>query len=77
MEGKDLIKLLQHPKGLEAMSYEQLEQLILEHPYCLNLRLLLLHKYQSDDHLSTQKYLELTSIYAPNLQKVQAFIKKQ
>jgi hypothetical protein len=76
MEKADFIKLLEDPKQLEQWTYEQLEQLILEYPYCLSLRLLLLHKYQTDNNLSTQKYLELTAIYAPNLQKLEAFVNR-
>ncbi len=76
MEKAEFIRLLKDAQRLEDWSYESLEQLILEYPYCLGLRLLLLKKYQMDGHPSKARYLELAMIYAPNFQKIYYFLEE-
>lgn len=76
MDKADFTRLLKDPEQLEAYSYEDLEQCVLESPYCLTLRTLLLYKYQKDQRLSAQKHLELAAVYAPNLQSLQVFLQK-
>ncbi|MCP4439037.1 MAG: hypothetical protein GY810_08860 [Aureispira sp.] len=74
MNTKDFLSLLKDIHKLTTISYEQLDKLLLQFPYCHNLRLLLLKKYQTDDHISFDRQLTLASTYSPDRQFLNHFI---
>jgi hypothetical protein len=76
MQKAAFLELLKSPEKVKNTSFEDLEQAILDFPYCLPLRLLLLRKYKENDHVAYERYLSLATLYAPNLQKVQDFLVK-
>lgn len=76
MQKSDFLELLQSPEKAKRASFEELEQAILQFPYCLPLRLLLLRKYKENNHLAFERNQSLAALYAPDLQKMQEFINK-
>lgn len=74
MNTKDFLNILDNLHELATISYEQLDKLLLQFPYCHNLRLLLLKKYQNDDHLAFDRQLSLASTYCPDRQFLSQFV---
>lgn len=64
MNAVEFADLLAHPNQLSMVAYETLEQLLLEHPYCNGLRMLLLKKYKNDKNSAFERHLMLASMYA-------------
>jgi hypothetical protein len=77
MTADEFIALLKNPKAVQNLSYETLEQLILQYPYCMPLRLLMLRKYSENNHKATERYTQLTALYATQLQQVQRFLQEE
>lgn len=74
MNTKDLLSVLHDFQQLASISYEQLDKLLLQFPYCHNLRLLLLKKYQNDEHRAFDRQLSLASTYCPDRQFLNKFV---
>lgn len=74
MTTAEFIQLLKNPNALHSMSYEALDQLLLQHPYCNGIRMLLLKKYKNDDHNAFQRHLALASMYATDRGKLYDFL---
>lgn len=64
MNAVEFADLLAHPNQLSTVAYETLDQLLLEHPYCNGLRMLLLKKYKNDKNSAFERHLMLASMYA-------------
>ena len=64
MAAAEFADLLAHPNQLSTVAYETLDQLLLAHPYCNGLRMLLLKKYKNDKHGAFERHLMLASMYA-------------
>lgn len=77
MTAQELTTLLQQPRGLQAISYEQLENLLVEYPYCGVVRLLLLKKCQMQAHPAFQQQLQLAAVYLPDRVRLHDFLKTQ
>lgn len=67
-------ELLESPSQLSTMSYESLDNLLLQYPYCNNIRMLLLKKYKNDKHIAFEKHLTLASMYASDRGKLYEFL---
>ena len=76
MQKAMFLELLESPQKVKNTSFEELEQAILQFPYCLPLRMLLLRKYKENDSNTYERYLSLAALYAPDLQKVHNFLDK-
>lgn len=74
MTTSEFTKLLQNPTGLNAMSYEALDNLLLQYPYCNGIRMLLLKKYKNDKHIAFERHLALASMYAADRGKLYDFL---
>ncbi len=74
MTTKELTQLLTQPSQLQEWSYEQLDQLLLQYPYCNGLRMLLLKKYKNDRHVAFNRHLMLASMYAVNRSRLYDFL---
>ena len=55
---------LRNPSQLYEISFQELQHLILQYPYCQNLRYLLVKKSQLDEQKDYQKLLEKAATYA-------------
>lgn len=64
MTAVEFADLLAHPNELNTVSYETLDQLLMDYPYCNGLRLLLLKKYKNDKNSAFERHLVLASMYA-------------
>ncbi len=59
------------------MTYQQLEALLFEYPYCQSLRFALLRKYAADDHKAFDKHLALASAYATDRRFLYDFVESE
>lgn len=66
MNKSDFTALLEQPHLAYQESYEQLEQMLVEYPYCQNVRVLLLKKYKADDSHRFEDHLRLAAANAPD-----------
>jgi hypothetical protein len=71
---KELTQLLTDPSQLNDWSYEELDQLLLQYPYCNGLRMLLLKKYKNDRHIAFNRHLMLASMYAVDRGRLYDFL---
>ncbi len=76
MEKEKFLNLLIDNEALNRCSFEQLEQLTVQFPYALHLRLLLLKKYKSNGHSALGRYEALCALYAPDLQNLQKYLEQ-
>lgn len=74
MTTSEFIQLLQEPSHLQQVSYENLDQLLLQYPYCTGIRMLLLKKYKNDKHSAFERHLALASMYAVDRGKLYDFV---
>lgn len=71
---RELTQLLTDPSQLNDWSYEDLDQLLLQYPYCNGLRMLLLKKYKNDRHIAFNRHLMLASMYAVDRGRLYDFL---
>ncbi|MFK7796720.1 MAG: hypothetical protein AB8E82_04645 [Aureispira sp.] len=71
---RELTQLLTDPSQLNDWSYEALDQLLLQYPYCNGLRMLLLKKYKNDRHVAFNRHLMLASMYAVDRGRLYDFL---
>jgi hypothetical protein len=76
MTTSEFTNLLKNPTELNTMSYEALDQLLLQFPYCNGIRMLLLKKYKNDKHIAFERHLALASMYAADRSKLYDFLNK-
>jgi len=74
MTTSEFTNLLKNPTKLNTMSYEALDQLLLQFPYCNGIRMLLLKKYKNDKHIAFERHLALASMYAADRSKLYDFL---
>jgi hypothetical protein len=74
MTTPEFTSLLKNPAKLNTMSYEALDQLLLQFPYCNGIRMLLLKKYKNDKHIAFERHLALASMYAADRSKLYDFL---
>ncbi|WMX17392.1 MULTISPECIES: hypothetical protein [unclassified Aureispira] len=74
MTRSEFTSLLKNPNELNTMSYEALDQLLLQFPYCNGIRMLLLKKYKTDKHIAFERHLALASMYAADRSKLYDFL---
>lgn len=74
MTRTELTQLLTDPSQLNSWSYEKLDQLLLQYPYCNGLRMLLLKKYKNDRHIAFNRHLMLASMYAVDRSRLYDFL---
>ncbi|MCH2021875.1 MAG: hypothetical protein MK207_05290 [Saprospiraceae bacterium] len=66
--------LFKDPGQLSDLSYEILDKLLLQSPYCNGIHMLLLKKYKIDKHISYERYLGMASMYASDRTKLYNFL---
>lgn len=65
MNKETFIQFLNNPSFLYKLSYQELKSLVVQYPYCQNLRLLLVKKSQSEENNSDfEKNLKMASAYS-------------
>lgn len=74
MTTSEFSDLLKNPSGIHTMSYESLDNLLLQYPYCNGIRMLLLKKYKNDRHSAFERHLALASMYASDRGKLYEFL---
>jgi hypothetical protein len=74
MTTSEFTNLLKNPTELNTMSYDALDELLLQFPYCNGIRMLLLKKYKSDKHVAFERHLALASMYASDRSKLYDFL---
>jgi hypothetical protein len=74
MTTSEFNSLLKNPTELNTMSYEALDHLLLQFPYCNGIRMLLLKKYKNDKHIAFERHLALASMYATDRSKLYDFL---
>lgn len=74
MTTNEFSDLLKNPSGIHSMSYESLDNLLLQYPYCNGIRMLLLKKYKNDRHIAFDRHLALASMYASDRGKLYEFL---
>jgi hypothetical protein len=74
MTTSEFTKLLKNPSGLSNITYETLDELLLQYPYCNGIRMLLLKKYKNEKHSAFDKHLALASMYASDRGKLYDFL---
>lgn len=74
MTTTELTQLLTQPSQLNEWTYEALDQLLLQYPYCNGLRMLLLKKYKNDRHIAFNRHLMLASMYAVDRSRLYDFL---
>lgn len=74
MTTTELTELLTQPSQLNEWSYEALDQLLMQYPYCNGLRMLLLKKYKNDRHIAFNRHLMLASMYAVDRSRLYDFL---
>jgi hypothetical protein len=76
MTTSEFTNLLKNPTELNTMSYDALDELLLQFPYCNGIRMLLLKKYKNDKHVAFERNLALASMYASDRSKLYDFLNK-
>lgn len=66
MTAEVLLKYFAQPAYLEKITYQELKGLILQYPYCQNLRYLLAVKSKLEDHKNQENHLQLAACYSPD-----------
>lgn len=74
MTTTEFANLLKNPSKLNKLSYETLDKLLLQFPYCNGIRMLLLKKYKNDKHIAFERHLALASMYAADRSKLYDFL---
>jgi hypothetical protein len=76
MTTSDFFKLLHNPNQINDLSYDVLDQLLLQFPYCNGVRMLQLKKFKEDKHIAFERHLTLASTYASDRGKLYNFVNK-
>lgn len=76
MTPQEYTQLLKNPQLASKMTYEELEQLLLDYPYCQSLRLILLNKYQQDEHIAYERHLQLAALSLPDRKHLKFFLEQ-
>ncbi|MEM9823117.1 MAG: hypothetical protein AAF985_18705, partial [Bacteroidota bacterium] len=63
MSREEFLQYIEYPQNLQDLNYDQLDQLLEQHPYCQNLRFLQAKKYQLDNHDEYEQKLRTVAIY--------------
>ena len=66
MNSETFAQFLKTPAYLYRISYQELKSLVVQYPYCQNLRYLLLKKSQADQHPEYERNLEMAATYSIN-----------
>lgn len=66
MTAESLIYYLQNPQQLYDISYQEIENLVAQYPYCQNLRYLLVQKSKIEERKEYPKHLQLAATYSIN-----------
>ena len=66
MNARNFSEYIDNPSQLYQISYQELKSLVLQYPYCQNLRYLLLQKSKMEGHNDLQRNLEMASTYSPD-----------
>ncbi|MEZ5038284.1 MAG: hypothetical protein R2828_00265 [Saprospiraceae bacterium] len=77
MNRENFSDYLEEPSKLYQLSYQELKSLVLQHPYCANLHLLLLQKSQLDGNPEFSKNLEKTAAHTFDRRFLYELIKSQ
>ena len=64
MNSETFAKFLKTPAYLYRISYQELKSLVVQYPYCQNLRYLLLKKSQADQHPDYDRNLQMAATYS-------------
>jgi hypothetical protein len=74
MKATEIYNLLQDPEGIEHLSYEQLEEVLITYPYFQGARMLLLKKHYNQQDSAFDRHLALAAIYAPDRSRLFDFL---
>ncbi len=66
MDAFNFIHFLKNPAHLHQVTYQEINNLIEQYPFCQNLHYLALRKAQYENHKDFVKKLELAATYSPN-----------
>ncbi len=64
MNSETFAQFLKTPAYLYRISYQELKSLVVQYPYCQNLRYLLLKKSQADKHIEYDRNLQMAATYS-------------
>jgi hypothetical protein len=74
MEAAEIYNLLQNPKSIQLLRYEELEELLVAYPYFQGVRMLLLKKYYNQQDSTFNQHLALAATYAPDRSRLFDFL---
>jgi len=77
MNRENFSDYLEEPSKLYQLSYQELKSLVLQHPYCANLHVLLLQKAQLDNNPAFSKNLEQAAVHTFDRAYLYDLIKSQ
>lgn len=77
MNSENFSDFLEEPSKLYQLSYQELKSLVLQHPYCANLHVLLLQKAQLDNNPAFSKNLEQAAVHTFDRAYLYDLIKSQ
>ncbi len=77
MNRENFSDFLEEPSKLYQLSYQELKSLVLQHPYCANLHVLLLQKAQLDNNPAFSKNLEQAAVHTFDRAYLYDLIKSQ
>lgn len=77
MNRENFSDYLEEPSKLYQLSYQELKSLVLQHPYCTNLHVLLLQKAQLDNNPAFSKNLEQAAVHTFDRAYLYDLIKSQ
>ncbi len=77
MNRENFSDYLEEPSKLYQLSYQELKSLVLQHPYCANLHVLLLQKAQLDNNPAFSKNLEQATVHTFDRAYLYDLIKSQ
>ncbi len=66
MDAINFVNYLRNPGHLHQVTFQELNNLIEQYPYCQNLHYLALRKAHNENHKDLDKKLELAATYCPN-----------
>ncbi len=66
MNTDSFLDFIKNPTHLYQITYQELKTMVVQYPYCQNLRYLLLKKSQLEGHQDYQRNLQLAAAYAVN-----------
>ncbi|MCB0623078.1 MAG: hypothetical protein KDC43_03945, partial [Saprospiraceae bacterium] len=66
MNAENFSEFLRKPAKLYQLTYQELKSLVVQYPYCQNLRYLMLKKCQLEGHRDFDRNLKLAATYLPD-----------